>query len=216
VAFAAQRLLIELHGFLVGRGAGVDRVTVYLFHRLPLSTRLPLALPFPSQDPDQFLALLQERLKRIVSALPVYEVGLEADTLLPLSEYALGRYGATATEGSISGWGERPWTPLGKSALRHLRAEHCPTAGWRYCPPGASGAPFPAGARPLRLLPMPIPLEQRDCRLWFSGPLSLRSPRLEASGERDYYLAEGPEGDRLWIYRERGGERRWFLDGVFE
>jgi hypothetical protein len=31
---------------------------------------------------------------------------------------------------------------------------------------------------------------------------------------RDYFIAE-VEGARLWVFRERGGQRRWFLQGIF-
>jgi protein ImuB len=226
LACVAHRLVLELCGFLAGRGAGVDRLTVYLFHCLPLSTRFTLGLPAPSRDPAHLLALLRERLVRIALATPVYEVGLEADTPLPLPEYGLDQFGETVAEGGVPALVERLQTRLGEGAIDGLRAlaGHYPAQSWRYCPAGTSGAPFPAGARPLWLLPVPVPLEQRNCRPWFSGPLSLRrtSPPPEASGldsspvARDYYLAEGPDGDRLWVYREQGGERRWFLYGVFE
>jgi protein ImuB len=32
---------------------------------------------------------------------------------------------------------------------------------------------------------------------------------------RDYFIARSPQGARLWIYRELGSGRRWFLHGVF-
>ena len=33
---------------------------------------------------------------------------------------------------------------------------------------------------------------------------------------RDYYIARSESGSHYWIYRELDGERRWFLQGVFE
>ena len=33
--------------------------------------------------------------------------------------------------------------------------------------------------------------------------------------QRDYYIARRADGARLWIYRECGGARRWFLHGIF-
>ena len=32
---------------------------------------------------------------------------------------------------------------------------------------------------------------------------------------RDYFVARCAQGDRLWVYRELGGRRRWFLHGWF-
>ena len=93
---------------------------------------------------------------------------------------------------------------------------------WRYYPPGSSGASFPAGARPLWLLPSPLLLEGRDHQPWLEGnPLRVQQRQLtppEGDGEsqaRDHYLAQGPTGEQWWIYREQGGHQRWFLYGVF-
>ena len=32
---------------------------------------------------------------------------------------------------------------------------------------------------------------------------------------RDYYVARTQAGVRLWVFRERTPERRWFLHGIF-
>jgi protein ImuB len=33
--------------------------------------------------------------------------------------------------------------------------------------------------------------------------------------QRDYFVAEDRAGLRLWVFRERTGEHRWFLHGIF-
>ncbi|MDG1180937.1 MAG: DNA polymerase Y family protein, partial [Gammaproteobacteria bacterium] len=59
-------------------------------------------------------------------------------------------------------------------------------------------------------------LYHRQAITLLSGP-----ERIEArwwSGNevcRDYYVAREGGGSRLWIYRERGGERHWYLHGYF-
>jgi protein ImuB len=32
---------------------------------------------------------------------------------------------------------------------------------------------------------------------------------------RDYFWIQDGAGRRFWIYRSRGGERRWYLHGLF-
>ena len=32
---------------------------------------------------------------------------------------------------------------------------------------------------------------------------------------RDYFVARSQQGERLWVFRELGGRRRWFLQGWF-
>jgi protein ImuB len=32
---------------------------------------------------------------------------------------------------------------------------------------------------------------------------------------RDYYTVLTASGERLWVYRQRGGRRDWYLHGIF-
>lgn len=92
------------------------------------------------------------------------------------------------------------------------------------------------GERPVWLLPVPEPLAEKG-----AGPLLEHRPlkllagpeRIEAGwwddalAERDYFIAQAPEGALVWIYRERwplstrasGGNAAtvggWFLHGRF-
>jgi protein ImuB len=74
----------------------------------------------------------------------------------------------------------------------------------------------------LWLLPEPLPLEQHERRPWLDGPLAIESgcERIETGWwdgfevARDYYVAITRRGERLWIYREMHGGRRWFLHGL--
>ncbi len=77
--------------------------------------------------------------------------------------------------------------------------------------------------RPLWLLDDPAELTRRGSKLYYRKPISLISgpERIETCWwagtdiERDYYIAQETNGSRLWIYRERTGERSWFLHGFF-
>ena len=77
--------------------------------------------------------------------------------------------------------------------------------------------------RPVWLLPEPLPLTLRNNRLYYRKAVSLISgpERIETrwwSGQdirRDYYVAREAGGSRLWIFRERTGERGWYLHGLF-
>jgi protein ImuB len=77
-------------------------------------------------------------------------------------------------------------------------------------------------SRPVWLLAEPQPLEggeQPRCE----GVLEMEEgPERIESGwwdghdvRRDYYVARTPAGVRLWIFRERRAQGRWFLHGVF-
>ena len=123
---------------------------------------------------------------------------------------------------------------LGEAAICHPvpRAHHLPeqvniwqsavssTAPKVHCPAGISPA-----TRPFWLLAQPRPLEMRQERPFHQGHplrLLLGPERLETGWwselghqQRDYFVAEDPEGARYWVYRERETGEGWFLHGLF-
>lgn len=81
---------------------------------------------------------------------------------------------------------------------------------------------------PAWLLPEPLPLEVRDHRPWYQGPLRLltRRQRIETGWweeggavVRDYCVARSAQAGLLWVFCEQsgatGGEPRWFLQGLY-
>jgi protein ImuB len=88
------------------------------------------------------------------------------------------------------------------------------------------------GPRPLWLLSAPVsiplkppasPFRKGGERGFGPGGMTLvAGPERIESGwwdggdvQRDYFVAEDRSGLRLWVFRERAGERRWFLHGIF-
>lgn len=77
--------------------------------------------------------------------------------------------------------------------------------------------------RPCWLLRTPQQLSSRNGKLYHRRPLTILSgpERIENrwwSGEdvrRDYYVAVDDQGARLWLFREKTGERHWYLHGLF-
>jgi len=122
-----------------------------------------------------------------------------------------------------------------------LVPEHRPELAWRVAEPvlpGTGNAPgamrrlpreshlacAPVAPRPLWILAEPQRLQERDGSPWHEGgPLELVSgPERIESGwwdggdvRRDYYVATGRGGVRLWVYRERDPGGGWWLHGVF-
>jgi len=73
---------------------------------------------------------------------------------------------------------------------------------------------------------LPVPRQLRTDHGWpcLQGRLKLQHSRERIESgwwdgqdiARDYFIAESASGSRYWIYRELDGERRWFLQGLFE
>ncbi|MBI5418761.1 MAG: DNA polymerase Y family protein [Deltaproteobacteria bacterium] len=221
--FAVRRLLLELEGYLEARGGGAGELRLTLSHREGRRTRIEVGLLSPSRDTGRLLGLLRERLCRTRIPEPVSAVGLSVETVLPLAPANRELWKEPARQVSEA-WPElleRLRARLGDAAVQGLRpaAEHRPERAFVLMEPERGDEPIlPSlrfGRRPLWLLPRPAPLERKELTL-LTGP-----ERIEAGwwdGEdvrRDYFVAEDSRGARLWIFRERGGKRGWYLHGIF-
>lgn len=224
--FALQRLLRELGGFLIARGAGVAALTLTLHHPRRTPTRVELGLLAPTRDVEHLAALWRERLARVELPAAVEEITLRAPRLVPLASRAADFFAPKQAQTEARAvLVERLKARLGDAAVQGLAqvAEHRPERAWRYAVPGEADGEGGGKTRPLWLLASPLPLEERGGRPYLGGALALESDceRIESGwwdGEdvrRDYFVARNPQGARFWIYRELDSERRWFLHGVF-
>ncbi len=225
--FGPNRLILELCGYLQGIEAGIQRFQLDLHHRRQAATPLSIGLLAPSRDPEHLLDLARHRLERVTLPAPVTLLKLSArhiDHLSPTHRSLI-----TAAPGDDPPqWGalvERLAARLGEHAVQGLqiREAHRPEYAWQYIPPGRESPGITCAERPLWLLPQPLPLQTSAGRPFWHGPLILQqdSERIEtgwwdgAGVARDYYIAGNPAGERVWIFRERRGERAWYLHGVF-
>jgi len=220
--FAAHRLLMELSGYLEGKGGGAAGFRLTLFHREGRSTPVPVGLSTPGRDPGRLLSLLRERLVGTRIPEAVLAVGLSVEEIVPLAPVSRGLWGAPAQERAES-WGgllERLRARLGEDAVRGLApvAEHRPERATLLTDSGCRdtrAALLRLGPRPLWLLARPVPLEREGLTL-LAGPERIESGWWDGDDvRRDYFVAEDPGGSRLWVFRMREGERRWYLHGIF-
>ena len=226
LVFACRRLIEELCGDLLGRQAGVQRLGWRLGHADLPDTHFTLGASTPGRDPQAWLALLRERLGRLALPAPVRAITLTATDIRPLTPAPRDLFPELAvTQAPDPALLDRLRSRLGEGVVRGLQAlpDHRPERAWRWCPPGAPGTGPGRPDRPLWLLPEPRPLELRDRRPWYGGPLDLgeERERIETGWwddlpvARDYFVATTVTGERLWVYRECHGGQDWFLHGRF-
>lgn len=220
--FAARRLLLELSGYLEARGGGAGGLRLTLFHREGRSTPIEAGLLSPGREPGRLLGLLRERLAGTRVPEPVCAVGLSVEEILPLApeNRNLWEEAAQKNPGNWPELLERLRARLGEGAVRGLAplAEHRPERASLLTEPfrrDERGPSLRFGPRPLWLLPRPVPLERDEVSL-LAGPERIESGWWDGDDvRRDYFVAEDPEGARLWVFREREGRRRWYLHGIF-
>ena len=95
---------------------------------------------------------------------------------------------------------------------------------WGQSPFSSEKGTVPFSPRPLWMLAEPQHLRERDGMPLHEGhPLEIVSgpERIETGWwdgrdvRRDYFVAGGRAGVRLWLYRERSRGGGWWLHGVF-
>ena len=234
LAFAAQRLLAALAGWLQVRQLLLQSCTLRLSHDDGAVTELPLRFGEACADEARFMRLLREHLNRLTLISPVEALHLATDQVISRPAASECLFDQAAAGEGAAACIERLRARLGDAAVHGVKAnpDYRPECAMQashqesiFADKGVSTAKFPV-QRPLWLLPQPKALpEQREGPNWH-GTLQLltRGERLEsgwwdageanATGDirRDYFIARNPRGQWVWIFRDRQG---WFLHGVF-
>ncbi|MGB1883741.1 MAG: Y-family DNA polymerase [Gammaproteobacteria bacterium] len=235
---AGERLLNELHGYLTAHAATVRHIRWRLLGCDRKPEIFELRASQPTRDPQHLLLLLRETLTRTVLSGPVKGIGLHVADItfgaVP-GNRDLFKSGNTTEQEAYASFVDRLRSRCGTTALRRLgiEAEHNPDTAWRWLQPmsvshdryqGLSHVEDKRVRRPLWLLRQALKLRDDQGQPFFDGPLDLVPERErivngwwdEAAIARDYFVARTRRGGRLWVYRELGGQRHWYLHGIFE
>jgi protein ImuB len=224
--FAANRLLLELSGYLRTRQAGITRLKLTLQHEERKPTIVTLGFSVPTRDAQRMLRLLRERLHDFALPDRAEAIVIESEETRPLSSRNLSLF----PEDRLPE--EERWliidhlrARLGSDAVYGIAShpDHRPEQAWRACEPGQAQAAYGQAARPLWLLKEPQRLASADDAPMLDGPLTLLAgpERIESGwwdgndARRDYFVATDPQGRRFWVFRERHNGRDWFLQGIF-
>ncbi|HET7032011.1 MAG TPA: DNA polymerase Y family protein [Casimicrobiaceae bacterium] len=240
LAFAVNRLVHELSGWLTGRGLGAMELALALAHERYISektgvpaTRVDFALAAPAREHAHLIAVLRERLARVALLAPVESIALTTLTTAPLASRNLGLLPGDEVVASVP-LIDRLRARLGEDAVRLVapHAEYRPERAWRESgeiraePAGSGRSALNSSAaaypRPIWLLAEPEPLGHLlEAHPWVlrDGPERIESGWWDGTDvRRDYFIAENPRGETVWIYRDhRYGidDGEWFLHGVF-
>jgi protein ImuB len=139
LAFAVNRLVHELAGWLQGRGLGVIELSLSLAHERYVgvktgvaATPVRFALAAPARDPAHLVAVLRERLARVALPAAVESIALASEATAPLAARNLGLLPADGAPVTVPLL-DRLRARLGEDAVTLVvaHAEHRPEAAWR-------------------------------------------------------------------------------------
>lgn len=235
VLFGARRLIQQMIGWLVAQQLAVSGFTLALEHergrQAIAPSTLDITLAEPAWHEEHLLRLLKERLSRFQLSAPIIALRLcatQVTPMLPPTASLFPEPGGTTADYhrllellSARLGTENVLTPAALADHRPELANAWQAASHHQAPAATAIVP---GQRPFWLLQQPLALLVRDHRPFYGSPLRLLSgpERIEAGwwdgglAVRDYFIAEGSEAARYWVYRERAAEEvNWFLHGLF-
>lgn len=241
----AQRLVLQLTGWLCGKQLAAERVTLRLVHERGREARhdtaVDIALAEPTWQGEHIIRLMKERLGKVDLIAPVIGLALEVAQLQPMAppseslfvepggtqedqvrmlELLVARLGADNVLQPLPVADYRPEVANAWVSVQQKVREAAVTAQLPL--------DLNTSMRPTWLLAKPIALLVRNHRPFYGSPLRMVSgpERVEAgwwgsTASRDYFIAEGQDRALYYVYRERfsgggeGGDPRWFLHGLF-
>lgn len=234
----SRRLLEALQQFLQRHNAAVDQMALELHDAAGGVQRLPLSLRHPSRRVSEWQPLLELQLSQTGITAPVHGVTLEVWHFVAFAYHTEGfdtfRDARQQQQVIDSAWQKTLdllQARLGPDALLHATArdDWSPEQAGLETPAASTPRTVTAGLlqylpeRPAWLITPPRRLRTRDGQPWLDGCLLLlRGPeRIQTLWwdrepiQRDYYVAETVQGQRLWIYRELAEPGYWYLHGLF-
>lgn len=241
----AQRLVLQLTGWLCGKQLAAERIVLRLEHERGREARpaspVDIALAEPTWQSEHIIRLMKERLAKVGLVAPVIGLALEVVQLQPMAppseslfvepggtqedqvrmlELLVARLGADNVLQPLPVADYRPevanaWVSIQQKVREAAMTAQLPTD-------------INTAMRPTWLLSKPIALLVRNHKPFYGSPLRMLAgpERVEAgwwgdTASRDYFIAEGQDRALYYVYRERfrgdaeDSDPRWFLHGLF-
>lgn len=214
--FPLKRILGELEGYLRSRDTAIQDLKVVFTHERHAPTILQIRTTMPLRDAAKLLVLLRERLERVPFVAPAEGITVSAEYFVALGDTQLDLL--DAKRGRDQAWAgllDKLRARLGNDAVHHLglRNDHRPEQAWcttaKHLSPDISPIEVDRPlwfleSRRLSHLPRVMGKPERIEGGWWQG----------ADVSRDYYIADNPDGSRLWLYKDlTTGD--WHLQGLW-
>ncbi len=214
--FASRRLLEELCGHLTALDAAVQTLRWRLEHEDRPDSYFSIGLATPDRDLHRWLAVLREHLSQWRLPAPVNHLRLDTEQLLVYHPRQKDFLDSSSQQENRDYLLERVRGRLGSESVTSIgmRPDHRPEKSWTY---GVSAGERPVASRrrPLWLLPEPQIVNPAELHFLTRGERIETGWWDDAGYTRDYFVADHPDGRRLWVFQQHKPEPDWFIHGIF-
>ncbi len=222
---AMQQLLQSLCGFLRNTQLQTAEITWQLVGIDHSLRELCVRSTSSHSDWQSWFNLTRIRLDRLELATGVEGISLLCRQLRSGQLENIDLFNPRKQKEPLAALLDRLRSRLGLQAVEKVgcRDEHLPELALHTCNnrPANDETESHCKQRPLWLMPQPQPLPRRQNNLHWQGKLHLiyGPERIEDNWwqqavSRDYYIAQGEQGQYYWVYRDRLA-RAWFIQGIF-
>jgi len=237
LANAGKKLISKLARVLQKRQVQVESFEFGFHHLRRPKTLEHIDLVVPTYELEKVVMLFLGKLEAISLPYPVTALSLRTGKIEPMVGLNTALFPTRTPAAFRTAMGElieRLRLRFGAEDIYGVAPfeEHRPEGAWiKSLDPLPSDEPSVASSaaqrqkRPLWILPTPVQLsiasngapQYGDQRVRLeSGPERIEAGWWdERDVSRDYYIAHGSKGEKLWVYRDRYSERNWYLHGIF-
>lgn len=232
-----NKMLIKSCAFLRTHDLSIDKFQISLRHHKKDKTIINVGTRLSTRSDKILSKLLEIHLRSLNLVAPVTAIKLEMDEfqpfyssseILPLENIVRE---IQSNNRDLIELMEQLVARLGRDLVHRIQmtSGHCPEYATKQLAYNEiknskiKQEEIPAIPRPFLLLKNPKQLTIKNGRLYNKKPIAIISgpERIETywwrmdNVLRDYYIALEHNGSRLWIYREREEEKKWYLHGYF-
>jgi protein ImuB len=215
--FYIRQLLVRVEHRLIGRSqlAKEMRLTFYL------ESGIQLVRPIPFSEPQRNSVLVMEILREVLSSTtwdsPLQRFEIEVNDTIPYVPAQLFLWETGESKAAeLSQFVTKLRVRYGNEAvgIPENRQSYLPEFSWeKVWPPSAEQKVEKYfSERPFLLYPSPKPVSVPSLRTLFPSE-TVENPWEKKN--RRYFIAENPQGEKIWVFHEANSDR-WFLHGVFD
>ncbi len=217
LTFPLNRLLNALGGYAKAGDLGVRVLIITLYHYRHAPTEVALRFLAATADHHHLLSVAKERLANTVLPEPVTRIRIKATELAEIERDGKDLFQKSqAQPSSIQQVFDNLMARLGKENIYTAMPgdDHRPENAWLSALLESRQPPSEWPARPLWLLPKPVPASE-------NLSLATNAERIENGWwgnrdvRRDYYIAHNQSGSYFWVFRLRRDPQTIYIHGVF-